>query len=110
MRWKTLAVIVATSLPSLAMAFSGAEDTYSRYHKAAEVAKLCRGLDYSSSQIDAIAGVIASQLSEDIGAKRLSLLTAAQRDAHDLVDSQGCDSSEAQELLQLFDRDLAPVL
>ncbi len=95
---------------SAAAADSAAETLYSRYHQAIEVAKLCRDVVFEQDDIDAMAGVIHGKIGGDIGAKRLSLLTAGQRAGDELVQSKGCESAEAQELLALYDAELAPVV
>jgi len=102
-----IALLVATA-PSFASPES--EATYSRYHQAIETAKLCRDLSFDQGDIDRMAGVIHAKIGGDIGAKRLSLLTQAQEDARKLVQDKGCESSEAQALLGLYDSDLAPVV
>ena len=87
-----------------------AEAQYSRYHQAIEVAKLCRDAKFDQAAHDAMAGVINGRIGNRIGAKRLSLLTAAQRESQALVDREGCKGAGAQGLLALFDSDLAPAL
>ena len=119
MGWtKIVALYVIGFMPALWLAIPGAfaqdeseeEAIYSRYHKAMEVAKQCRKLTYDQDDHTAMATVINEKINNAIGAKRLRLLTAAQREGRALVDDKGCDSPEAQDLLDLFDRDLDPVL
>jgi hypothetical protein len=86
------------------------EALYSRYHQAIEAAKLCRDMSFDQPAHDRMAGVIAERVKHDIGAKRLPLLTAAQRDVQAIVDKQGCGDSRIAELLTLFDAELAPAL
>jgi hypothetical protein len=50
--------------------------------------------------------IINGKIDHDVGAKRLSLLLAAQKDARNLVKSKGCDSTDAQELLKIYDSEL----
>lgn len=95
---------------SVAAQESEAEALYGRYHQAAEVARLCRELTFDQADIDRMAAVINGKIGNDIGAKRLPLLTQAQRDGRALVEGEGCDSAGAQDLLALYDRDLAPVV
>ena len=83
------------------------EALYARYHEAAELARICRDLAFDQADIDRMAAVINGKVAGDIGAKRLPLLTAAQRDARALAENPGCASAEAQELLALYDADLA---
>lgn len=110
-----LVLAAALALPLLAPALpaaadSAAEQLYSRYHQAIEVARLCRGITFDQGDIDRMAGVIHDRIGHDIGAKRLPLLTAGQRAGQELVKAKGCDSPEAGELLALYDADLAPAV
>ncbi|MCG8354906.1 MAG: hypothetical protein MI920_04985 [Kiloniellales bacterium] len=107
------AVLLATAFVSGAPVLaddSEAEATYSRYHRSIEAAKLCRKMSFDQDAHSRMAGVIHARIEHKIGAKRLRLLTAAQREAKDMVKKQGCDGAEVMELLALFDSDLAPVL
>ena len=110
MRTTALALIalIAAALPALASPET--EAIYSRYHQAIEAAKLCRDLTFDQGDIDRMAAVIHDKVGHDIGAKRLSLLTQAQEDARQLVQDKGCESSDVQTLLGLYDSDLAPVV
>ena len=89
---------------------SEAEATYSRYHRAIEAAKVCRKLTFDQDAHSRMAGVIHARIEHKIGAKRLRLLTAAQREARGMVKAQGCEGAEVAELLALFDSELAPAL
>lgn len=93
-----------------AVAGEANEMVYSEYQKSIEVARKCRKLSFDQAQEKAMGAVIHAKIQGDIGAKRLSLLTAAQRDARSTVKKRGCDGAEAQRLLGLFDKDLAPAL
>lgn len=95
---------------NVALADEAAEALYSRYHQAIESAKQCRKLDFSDEAQARMGGVINAKIKHQIGAKRLSLLTAAQREARALIKKQGCSGNEVSELLALFDQDLAPAL
>ena len=87
-----------------------AEALFSRYHRAIESAKQCRKLSFDQQAQTRMGGVINAKIKHKIGAKRLSLLTAAQREARALIQKQGCKGGDVSALLGLFDRDLAPVL
>ena len=89
---------------------SEVEETYSRYHRAIEAAKQCRDMSFDQDAHSRMAGVIHARIEHKIGAKRLRLLTAAQREAKAMVKKQGCEGAEVSELLALFDSELAPVL
>ena len=106
-----LGLVVAGAAPAAAQQDESEEEAiYSRYHMAMEVAKQCRKLTYDERDHANMAEVINDKINNAIGAKRLRLLTAAQRAGRALVEDQGCDSPEAEDLLGLFDRDLGPVL
>jgi len=104
------AAVAAPAFATPAFAASENEQTYSRYHQAIEAAKLCRDLEFDQGDIDRMAGVIHAKIGGDIGAKRLSLLTQAQQDARQLVQDKGCESSQVEALLALYDSELAPVV
>ena len=112
---RRLLPMTAIALCSVAAEPASADDSemealYSRYHKSIEAAKLCRKLSFDQAAHDRMAEVIHRHIEHQIGAKRLSLMTAAQRGARALIEREGCDGDGAQELLALFDADLAPVL
>jgi hypothetical protein len=111
MRMRVLGLVALLAMAATAALGSPeTEATYSRYHQAIEAARLCRDLVFDQGDIDRMAGVIHAKIGGDIGAKRLSLLTQAQRDAAALVDSKGCESAEVTQLLALYDSELAPVV
>ena len=103
-------VIAGVFAERAARADEAAEALFSRYHQAIESAKQCRKLDFSDEAQTRMGGVINSKIKHRIGAKRLSLLTAAQRDARALIERQGCAGEDVSALLALFDQDLAPAL
>lgn len=109
-RTLSAALVLALSVPALSgplRAESAAEALYGRYHQAIEVAKLCRGVDFDQGDIDRMAAVIHEKIGHDLGAKRLKLLTQGQREGRALVETAGCESPEALDLLALYDQDLA---
>ena len=102
--------LLGTTQGERARADEAAEALYSRYHQAIEAAKQCRKRSFSDEDQARMGGVINGKIKHQIGAKRLSLLTKAQRDARNLVQKQGCSGSDVSALLALFDQDLAPAL
>lgn len=86
------------------------EELYSRYHQSIQVARRCLDITFDQGDIDRMAAVIHQKINHDIGAKRLNLMRQAQRDADALVDAKGCESPEARSLLDLYRKDLAPVV
>ena len=87
-----------------------AEALYGEYHRAIEIARLCKGMKYSESDHAAMAGVIEPKIENRIGTKRLKILTAAQRDARVMVKEKGCDHYDVRQHIILFEQDLKPVL
>ncbi|WP_282607624.1 hypothetical protein [Pelagibius sp. Alg239-R121] len=88
------------------VADENAEQQFSRYQQAIEVTKQCRQIGFSDGEYDRMGEIINKKVNHEVGAKRLSLLLAAQKDARKLVEAKGCDSSEAGELLQIYDTEL----
>ena len=110
-RFVLLPVAMAASLCAFpAAADEATEAVYGEYQRSIEVARECRKLSFDQAQEQAMGAIINAKVGGDIGAKRLSLLTAAQREARSLLKKRGCDGAEAKRLLGLFDRDLAPAL
>ena len=107
-----LAMLLAAGSTSGARAADEAEleAVYGRYHQAIEAARVCRKLDFDQAAHSKMAGVIHQRIQHRIGAKRLSLLTAAQGEARDLIDKEGCKGASVEALLGLFDKELAPAL
>ena len=106
-----LAAVLSAGSGRLAIADDSAEEAlYGRYHQAIEAAKLCRNLTFDQDAHSSMATVIHAKINHKIGAKRLSLLTAAQAEAQGKVERQGCAGDEVTALLALFDADLAPAL
>lgn len=83
-----------------------AEQAFSRYQQAIEVTKQCREIGFSDGEYERMGTIINQKIDHQVGAKRLSLLLAAKKDAKKLVEAKGCDSSEAAELLKIYDNEL----
>lgn len=83
-----------------------AEQQFSRYQKSIEVTKQCRQIGFSDGEYERMGEIINQKIGHNVGAKRLSLLLAAQKDARKLVKSEGCESSAANDLLQIYDSEL----
>ena len=113
-RRPTTAMAVAALLGLLvgtpATAGEAAEEVYSEYQRSIEVARKCRKLAFDQDQELAMGAVINAKTKGAIGAKRLSLLTKAQRDARSLIKKKGCDGAEPKRLLALFDQDREDIL
>lgn len=87
------------------------EATYTEYHRAIRTHELCRDREFDQAEHEKMSIYIDRKISDSISVgRRLSLIQQAKREARDLVDKQGCDSEEAQELLSLFSRELQPAL
>ncbi len=97
-----LGLVLLGAAPAAAQQDESEEEAiYSRYHMAMEVAKQCRKLTYDEQDHNNMAEVINDKINNAIGAKRLRLLTAAQRAGRALVEDQGCDNPEAEDLLEV---------
>lgn len=83
-----------------------AERAFSRYQQAIEVTKQCREIGFSDGEYERMGEIINKKIDHEVGAKRLSLLLAAKKDAQKLVEAKGCDSTEAAELLKIYDNEL----
>lgn len=98
--------LLALSMASPLAANEDAEQAFSRYQQAIEVTKQCREIGFSDGEYDRMGEIINEKINHQVGAKRLSLLLAAKKDAQKLVEAKGCSSSEATELLQIYDSEL----
>lgn len=105
-----LGAALALGFASSALAQTSNEALYSRYHQAIETARLCLDATFDQGDIDRMAAVINDKIDHDIGAKRLNLMRQAQQDAKALVQAKGCEAPDVQDLLGLYERDLAPVV
>lgn len=82
------------------------EQEFSRYQQAIEVTKQCREIGFSDGEYERMGEIINGKINHEVGAKRLSLLLAAQKDARKLVESKGCDSAQAKDFLKIYDTEL----
>lgn len=103
-----LAAVSALSLTFLKpLAASGeAEEAFSRYQQVIEVTKLCRQIGFSDDEYERMGEIINQKINHDVGAKRLSLLLAAQKEARKLVEAEGCEGAGVLELLDVYDTEL----
>ena len=83
-----------------------AEGMFNRYQQAIEVTKQCREIGFSDAEYERMGKIINEKINHEVGAKRLSLLLAAKKDAKKLIGSKGCDSSEAGDLMKIYDSEL----
>lgn len=82
------------------------EQQFSRYQQAIEVTKQCRQIGFSDGEYNRMGETINQKIGHEVGAKRLSLLLAAQKDARKLIESKGCNSAQANDLLKIYDTEL----
>ncbi len=83
-----------------------AEEEFSRYQQAIEVTKQCREIGFSDAEYERMGEIINQKIEHQVGAKRLSLLLAAQKDARKLVEARGCNSNQANDLMKIYDNEL----
>ena len=111
---KALPLLAAAALlaavPATAVGESAAAAQYGLYHQAIEAARVCRELHFGQPEEAAMGAVISTRIGHQLGTERLPLLSDAQREAREIIETGGCDSTEVAVLLDLFDRELAPAL
>ena len=86
------------------------EQTYVLYHKAIIAAERCRDLDFDQQQHSAMARVINSKISHDIGAKRLNLIATANNEVNTRTSGGCAGKADVAEWLAIFDSELKPAL
>jgi hypothetical protein len=115
----TSAAVIAVSIlamstlaagPAQALTDQEAEKLYTDYHRAIRVYELCKNVEFGTEEHLALGDEIAERIEHRIGAKRLKLLTAGQRDAREMVDDLGCDHYDVRYYVRLFLTDLKPAL
>ncbi len=99
-------LLLALGMASPLAANEKAEQAFSRYQQAIEVTKQCREIGFSDSEYDRMSEIINEKIDHQVGAKRLSLLLKAKKDAKKLLDAKGCGSQEAAKLLEIYDGEL----
>lgn len=105
------AFIAMTAVPpAAALTDAEAEKLYTDYHRSIRIYELCKKVDLSDAEIGALGNEINERIEHKIGAKRLKLLTAAQRDAKQMHKDLGCDHYDVRYYVRLFLQDLKPVL
>lgn len=102
-----LAVSALTLIFLRPVAASGeAEEAFTRYQQVIEVTKQCRQIGFSDDEYERMGAIINQKINHDVGAKRLSLMLAAQKDARKLVEAEGCGSDRVRDLLEVYDTEL----
>jgi hypothetical protein len=106
----SLAALVAAGVAGGA-ALASAQDmagTFSKYYQAIRATELCRDTAIDSAQWHKIATFIDTKVNHEIGAgERLTLIETAKTDARKLVDAKGCEHQAVQDLLKVYDDELA---
>jgi hypothetical protein len=103
-----LTAVAALAMPAAAQ---DAKDTYLRYHHAISVTEKCEEREFNQSEYSNMEAYIDKQINNQLGAgERLHLIEQGKTNAYELVTKWGCDSDKVNEYLELFERDLLPVL
>lgn len=87
-----------------------ARDMYSGYQRAVQAAQSCRDLEFTQEQHTALSHAMDAHIRFSMGAERLHLLVNAKEEARDRIARYGCDDSDVQKWLDVYDTDLAPAL
>ncbi len=97
--------IAGASAAAIASDLSG---TYSKYYEAIYESQLCRNTQIDPAGWKKLADYIDSKVNHEIGAgERLTLIETAKTDARKLRDSKGCSHQLVQDLLKVYDSELA---
>ena len=97
--------VVGASVTAFADDLSG---TYSKYYEAIYASELCRNTQIDAAGWKKLADFIDNKVNHEIGAgERLTLIETAKSDARKLRDSKGCAHQSVQDLLKVYDSELA---
>lgn len=97
--------IAGASVAAIASDLSG---TYSKYYESIYATQLCRDTQIDAAGWKKLANYIDNKVNHEIGAgERLTLIETAKTDARKLKDSKGCSHELVQELLKVYDGELA---
>jgi hypothetical protein len=97
--------ILSMSAAAIASDLSG---TYSNYYESIYTTQLCRDTQIDAAGWKKLAGYIDNKVNHEIGAgERLTLIETAKSDARKLVDSKGCAHQMVQDLMKVYDSELA---
>jgi len=84
---------------------------YGKYQMAIRAAQLCRGAPDTDAAWREWSAYLDRQTHYELGAgERLALIEGVKRDVDYLVRRQGCDSDPVQDLLMLYDAELAALI
>ena len=105
-----VAGVAALGLPAAAQD-QAAKDTYLRYHQAISTVEKCEERQFNQNEYSNMETYIDKQINNQLGAgERLHLIEQGKTNAYELVTKWGCDSDKVNEYLELFERELMPVL
>jgi hypothetical protein len=83
---------------------------YARYHMAIRAAELCRGLRADDGIWRKWSSYLDRKTHYELGAgERLSVIEGAKDDTTVMVRRRGCADGDVQDLLALYDSELAPL-
>jgi hypothetical protein len=109
-----LALILAGAfgLPAAARADEAANQAlWKRYWMAIYAEEQCNNVAFSQAQYDAMVHVINQKIGYSVGAgDRTMIMSDAKSEVFDLAFKYGCNGSDVADLLNLYNKDLAPVV
>jgi hypothetical protein len=114
MRLFATAVIGIFSVNAAAAAAPMTNDmdlVYGKYQMAIRAAQLCRGAPDDDSVWRKWSSYLDEKTNHELGAgERLSIIEGVKGDVTHMVRGQGCDSPPVQDLLALYDAELADLI
>jgi len=102
-------IVVGTMGASIAaIASDDMSGTYSKYYESIYLSQQCRGTQIDPAGWKKLATYIDNKVNHEIGAgERLTLIETAKTDARVLKTTKGCDHQLAQDVLKVYDSELA---
>jgi hypothetical protein len=104
------ALILAGTIGASAAAIASDDlsGTYSKYYESIYLSQQCRGTEIDAAGWKKLADYIDNKVNHEIGAgDRLTLIETAKTDARVLKQTKGCDHQSVQDLLKVYDSELA---
>ena len=103
-----LIVVGAMGASVAAIASDDMSGTYSKYYESIYLSQQCRGTEIDAAGWKKLATYIDNKVNHEIGAgERLTLIETAKTDARELRVTKGCAHQSAQDLLKVYDSELA---
>jgi hypothetical protein len=109
--WLSLSAAVAVGVVGASAAAIASDDlsgTYSKYYESIYASEFCRGTEIDAAHWQKLATYIDNKVNHEIGAgERLTLIETAKTDARALMNTKGCAHPLMQDVLKVYDSELA---